>query len=234
MNDFVELKEFPGYYIAHSPARLRRNKKGKIYDCYQTPNSKQDNYWTVTVKTKSGKYVKRNMHRLLMQTFVPNPQNKAHVNHIDGDKSNNELYNLEWATPRENSQHAVRMGLSTSTWAEKEVHQYTLAGVYVNSFINDSAAQKATGIPKQNISKVTLGNRIHAGYFQWTRLRYIEIPPVTKKYIKGYKVKNKFFTTLKELALYIGHKDPEKVDFLRLQAIISKQYRLQIKKVFYD
>ena len=53
------------------------------------------------------------MHRLLMQTFVPNPQNKAHVNHIDGDKSNNDLANLEWATEKENEQHAVRTGLKT-------------------------------------------------------------------------------------------------------------------------
>ncbi len=46
------------------------------------------------------------LHRLLAQTFIPNPDNKKTVNHIDGNKLNNTLANLEWATHSENNQHA--------------------------------------------------------------------------------------------------------------------------------
>ncbi|MBQ3336978.1 MAG: NUMOD4 motif-containing HNH endonuclease [Selenomonadaceae bacterium] len=49
--------------------------------------------------------------RLVAQTFVPNPQGKTQVNHIDGIKFNNHASNLEWVTDSENKQHAIRLGL---------------------------------------------------------------------------------------------------------------------------
>jgi len=68
--------------------------------------------------TKAGDYVyvkigskSYRMHRLVAQTYIPNPENKAQVNHMDGNKYNNMLCNLEWATPSENMQHACDTGL---------------------------------------------------------------------------------------------------------------------------
>ena len=60
---------------------------------------------------KNNKCHQEYVHRLLAKHFTPNPKNKPHVNHIDGNPMNNSLDNLEWVTHLENVQHAVRTGL---------------------------------------------------------------------------------------------------------------------------
>jgi len=58
------------------------------------------------------KYFGRKVHRLVAQYYIPNPLNKRCVNHIDGNKKNNHISNLEWVTHSENMIHATNMGLA--------------------------------------------------------------------------------------------------------------------------
>ena len=60
---------------------------------------------------KDGKSRSCLIHRLVAEAFIPNPDNKPEVNHIDGDRHNNNFNNLEWVTKQENIQHAFRTGL---------------------------------------------------------------------------------------------------------------------------
>lgn len=61
--------------------------------------------------TKDGKQKQHRIHRLVAQAFIPNPQHKEQVNHIDGDKTHNTVWNLEWCTCKENINHSIKTGL---------------------------------------------------------------------------------------------------------------------------
>ena len=71
------------------------------------------------------------VHRLVALVFLPNLNNKEFVNHIDGNKSNNKLDNLEWSTCLENNLHKIKNGLSNTT---KKVIQYDINMNKLNEF----------------------------------------------------------------------------------------------------
>lgn len=68
-------------------------------------------YWGFLAHAANGRKTSAYVHRAIAQLFVPNPEGKPHVNHIDGDKTNNDPANLEWVTHAENMAHGFRTGL---------------------------------------------------------------------------------------------------------------------------
>ena len=88
----------------------RYNFKGKIRSLYTHPLG----YKYVTLK-KDGVAKRLPVHRLVAKTFIPNPQNKPCVNHIDNNPSNNRVDNLEWCTNKENSQWMLKQGRANRT-----------------------------------------------------------------------------------------------------------------------
>ena len=130
-------KLYPGApYEVSNLGEVRNTSTGHILS--QNINSGGYNYVSLHKPVKYNLTVSRAVAFL----FVPNPDNKPQVNHIDGIKSNNDFTNLEWVTQEENLAHAVRTGLmpcgSTSYLAklnESKVEQIKLdlcAGVKVS------------------------------------------------------------------------------------------------------
>lgn len=70
-------------------------------------------YPTVTL-SKQGKVKRYYVHRLVAEAFIPNPENKPTVNHINGNKLQSNVENLEWSTYSDNNQHAYNTGLKAS------------------------------------------------------------------------------------------------------------------------
>lgn len=71
-----------------------------------------DGYPVITLGNNNIKRSSMRVHRIVCENFVPNPENKPEVNHIDGNKQNNHFTNLEWTTRKEQMEHAFRTGLA--------------------------------------------------------------------------------------------------------------------------
>lgn len=115
---------------------------------------------------KNGKGQNAYIHRLVAETFVPNPENKPQVNHKDGDRMNNYFKNLEWTTSSENHKHAhhvLKRKRSGCCSPSKSI----LCTTTKQTFASQSEAARALGLHVSNISKVVKGHYKHTGGFHF-------------------------------------------------------------------
>lgn len=96
------IEGFDGIYSVSNYGEVRNNKTGKLMKL-----RKNEKGYLRTNLTTNGNQKSVRVHRLVAQAFIPNPENKPQVNHIDFDKENNCVNNLEWVTNKENTQYSV-------------------------------------------------------------------------------------------------------------------------------
>ena len=102
-----------------------------------TPFDSGDGYLKVQL-WKNGKYKTCSVHRLVAETFLENPENLPEVNHIDEDKTNNRVDNLEWKSHRDNCNHGTRNQRAAKAKINgkksKKVLQFTLSGEFIREW----------------------------------------------------------------------------------------------------
>lgn len=154
---------------------------------YVLTQSSQQDYKFVTLFIK-GKQKRMRVHRMVAETFIDNPENKPYVNHINGNRGDNNVENLEWVTPSENTQHAVATGLFNSSRA-KAVIQYNLNGDQMATFESASEAARQTGGSQSKITMCCRRQRQTANDYQWRYYDDIQdVTKVEKKFITGKRV----------------------------------------------
>lgn len=100
--------------------------------------------------SKNGKTKNCLLHRLIAEAFIPNLEKKLTVNHKDGNKKNNNVKNLEWASYSENIIHAIKTGLNQYKGLKKSVNQYDLNYNFIRKW--ESATEAAKNITKSKVS----------------------------------------------------------------------------------
>lgn len=101
---WAKIKGFENEYEINKNGDIKGLKRNIIRKTYNTNAGK--GYFAIDLY-KEDKRIKKLIHRLIAETFIPNPFNKKEVNHINGNTLDNRIENLEWVTKSENMRHAV-------------------------------------------------------------------------------------------------------------------------------
>lgn len=163
MEEFREIPGFENYKVSN----LGRIYSTKRRTCLKVKKLGNNGYYQVRLY-KDGEYRYKNLHRLIAETFIPNPKNLRTVNHINGNKLDNRVSNLEWADDCTQQHHACLLGLKKTT--QHILTEEEILDVYKRYFENHESMgsiARLYGTRKQQIAKLVKGQRHKSLYRQY-------------------------------------------------------------------
>lgn len=183
--EWRDIVGYEGIYQVSNIGRVKRVKvgKGKPYRILQPMINK--NYYLVLKLCSKQTFI----HRLVAQAFIPNPENKHEVDHIDGNRQNNYVNNLRWVTHRENClnpQTYRKMVIARKLnpyWKGKlgEKNKDSKPVICVETGVlywGGKEAQRKTGIWATSVTRAVCGEQKTAGGYHWRSANEDEIKRV--------------------------------------------------------
>lgn len=137
-----------------------RSLKGR----FLKQSNDKNGYLQVSIQVNRKGATKR-VHRLIAETFIPNPDNLPQVNHKDCDVKNNRVSNLEWCDNSYNQQYRQKYGISNTETQGSPLFAINLATWETLHFRSQGEASRELGVYRPNITAVLKGSRKHAGGF---------------------------------------------------------------------
>lgn len=164
VEEWRDIEGYEGYYQVSDWGRVK-NQYDRILKHYLAGKAKDYHY----VKLHKNKEIESFLvSRLVAISFIPNPQNKPQIDHINGDKNDNSAWNLRWATQLENQRNPItREKRFNNPKTSTLVCQYTLDGELVKIWSSLHEAERS-GFGRKEIKKCCLGLlKQHKGY-KWS------------------------------------------------------------------
>lgn len=173
--EWRDIEGFEGQYMV-SNTGLVKSLKGKNERIMKTRRKKiikkdgssELSYEELVLSNKGVPHSKL-VHRLVAQAFIPNPQNKPEVNHIDENKGNNSVENLEWNTHEENSNHGTK-NIRSANKQSMAVIAVDEHGNIVEIHSSIRSAERLTGFGHSNISACTNGKSAKYKGLEWFKI----------------------------------------------------------------
>lgn len=154
MEDWKNIPGYEGCYQISSNGKIKSLQRivfREGHGGFKTVNGKilpiyfDNNGYQIAFLSKGGIRKTVKVHRLIAILFIPNPDDKKQINHIDGNKSNNSLTNLEWCTQSENIRHADRTGLRKCASGKDNGHS-----IQVKDHVNGKVYETITEGAREN------------------------------------------------------------------------------------
>lgn len=176
--EWVDIKGFEGYYQCNSLGEIRSIdrlvnhwqggkcfKKGKVL----TPSLNRKGYAMVGLSV-NGIGGLKSVHRIIAGTFIPNPENKSQINHINGIKTDNRAENLEWCSQSENQIHAFSTGLNKGSMLNRTWENHP------RSILTIDGAELAANMKKSGMTISEVAKEFNVSYRTMSRyLKKVEV-----------------------------------------------------------